>query len=272
MRGAGHGGAGVQGPACFMLLSCVQLVPAAAAQLCQQQGGPEVLHQLAAILQACHASDKVGQDPSIQSSLEGWRGLWACLSTPWQMPNGILIHLYLYGLDPPPGLSGVGMTTLEESNSLCQHQFATVLEICNTCQDQFKGTLKTPMVSSVLSECKGEAVLVLHAVCHWSARSESDNFSIHFAENCTSSHLKNVVNVNFDAQAGGEAGETVELMLAHIGLRQGLLGPLLQALCSPPHPAQPAWAHECFQPIHSLTLHVLAEEVQTASEAGPPSR
>ena len=72
-------------------------------------------------------------------------------------------------------------------------------------------------------------------------------------------------------QVAGEAGETVELLWAYICLDQGLLGPLLQALCRPPGSTRPV-RRGCFEPIHALTLHVLAEEARAASEASPSGR
>ncbi|KAK9822150.1 hypothetical protein WJX74_011016 [Apatococcus lobatus] len=111
----------VQGPACMVLLSCLRLVPGAAADLCQRSPGPAILQQLALILQEHHASDR----------------------------------------------------------------------------------------------------------------------------------------------AVGDAGETTEMLWGRICLQQGLLGPLLRALCKPQVSAGAPLSVKCLGPMHALTLLVLAEEAQS---------
>lgn len=72
-------------------------------------------------------------------------------------------------------------------------------------------------------------------------------------------------------QAGGDAGETIELLWGRICLHQGLLGPFLRALCQPPLTSSEAWADGGLDALHILTLHVLAEEAQSTTETAKPA-
>ena len=68
-------------------------------------------------------------------------------------------------------------------------------------------------------------------------------------------------------QGKWDARETIELLWGRICLQQGLLVPLLRALCHPPLPASEALSAERLGSLHSLTLHALAEEAQSPTAA-----